>query len=344
MLPNLSMQYFIALTLVLAVATADEFIPSADETTTTNIKVALNQESMHFMVAGDFGGWPPPFYTTPTQLAVAGVMSDVASKLKPNFVLALGDNFYFLGVTDTGDERFNKTFEHVYTSPYLNIPWYPTMGNHDWHGNAHAQLDYSHVSKRWTYPWYYYTLDYTLSLSSTTIRTVMIDTTIQCGIDSKGTPINDTVAEEQWTWIEQQLQEGQSFDYLLVVGHFPVLASGNTGPTNPCLFNRLKPLLNQYKVSAYLAGHEHNLQHLQDATEVSDVQYFVVGCSNFVSPRFVNADAAEFTTNFAWAEMEDLAGCFGRVEVSATSMKMVFIQARDGSEIYSYDVLPRNTQ
>nr|XP_002121342.3 tartrate-resistant acid phosphatase type 5-like [Ciona intestinalis] len=339
------MKYLVIVTSLLVAVSAEElFIPSADGSTSTNIPVKLNQESMHFMIAGDFGGWPPPFYTTPTQWTVAEAMGQAAEKLKPNFVLAMGDNFYFLGVQDTEDERFNKTFESVYTSPYLQVPWYPTMGNHDWHGNAHAQLDYSHVSKRWTYPWYYYTLDYTLTLSSTTMRIVMMDTTIQCGIDSEGVPINATVAEEQWAWVEQQLKDGQDFDYLVVVGHFPVLAAGNTGPTNECLFNRLQPLLEEYGVSAYIAGHEHNLQHLQDSRENSNVEYFVVGCSNFVSPRFPNADAPQFNTNFAWAEMTDLGGCYGRVEVTSTSMKMVFVQGRDGADIYSYDVPPRPKQ
>ncbi|CAK8690296.1 unnamed protein product [Clavelina lepadiformis] len=115
----------------------------------TNIPVTLNGDVLNFMMAGDFGGWPAPFYTTPTQITVAEKMGQSADVTKPSFILALGDNFYFLGVKDERDERFKKTFEDVYTAAGLFTPWYPTMGNHDWHGNAHAQLDYSHVSKRW---------------------------------------------------------------------------------------------------------------------------------------------------------------------------------------------------
>ncbi|CAK8690300.1 unnamed protein product [Clavelina lepadiformis] len=61
-----------------------------------------------------------------------------------------------------------------------------------------------------TYPWYWYTLDYTLAPSNVTMRIVMMDTTIQCGINSEGIPINETMAEEQWAWVEQQLIDGQS--------------------------------------------------------------------------------------------------------------------------------------
>lgn len=47
--------------------------------------------------------------------------------------------------------------------------------------------------------------------------------------------------------------------YLLVSGHFPVYSVAEHGPTK-CLVDRLRPLLHQYRVTAYLCGHDHNLQ------------------------------------------------------------------------------------
>ena len=43
-----------------------------------------------------------------------------------DFVLGLGDNFYFSGVEDDHSERFSKTWENVYleNTPSLQIPWY----------------------------------------------------------------------------------------------------------------------------------------------------------------------------------------------------------------------------
>ena len=44
----------------------------------------------------------------------------------------LGDNFYFRGVKNVEDDRFQYTFEEVYKDPMLHCPWYLTTGNHDW--------------------------------------------------------------------------------------------------------------------------------------------------------------------------------------------------------------------
>ncbi len=47
--------------------------------------------------------------------------------------------------------------------------------------------------------------------------------------------------------------------YLLVNGHYPVYSVAEHGPTQ-CLVDRLRPLLHQYHATAYICGHDHNLQ------------------------------------------------------------------------------------
>ena len=48
-------------------------------------------------------------------------------------------------------------------------------------------------------------------------------------------------------------------EYLIVAGHHPVLSAGIHGNTR-YLISKLKPLLEENDVTAYLSGHDHNLQ------------------------------------------------------------------------------------
>ena len=53
-------------------------------------------------------------------------MGKTAEALNASFVLSLGDHFYPEGIKGShlNNSRFNVTFEHVYTSPALQIPWF----------------------------------------------------------------------------------------------------------------------------------------------------------------------------------------------------------------------------
>ena len=70
-------------------------------------------------------------------------MGKVAGERSSRFAMALGDNFYSLGIrTDETDMRFEHTFENVFTSPNLMGDDYfrVLLGNHDHYGNVTAQV------------------------------------------------------------------------------------------------------------------------------------------------------------------------------------------------------------
>lgn len=71
-------------------------------------------------------------------------------------IFIVGDNFYFNGVKDEYDKRFQETYDNIFNQDNLQIPWYAVAGNHDHYGNASAQIAYSAHSSRWTFPDYWY--------------------------------------------------------------------------------------------------------------------------------------------------------------------------------------------
>jgi tartrate-resistant acid phosphatase type 5 len=99
-------------------------------------------------------------------------------KTEPEFVIAIGDNFYSKGVTGVTDPQFETKFEQTFTAPSLNVSWYVSSGNHDYYGGEtgiNAEIAYSNHSSRWVFPDYYYDEEITTK-DGTTILVVATDT------------------------------------------------------------------------------------------------------------------------------------------------------------------------
>jgi len=174
----------------------------------------------------------------------------------------------------------------------------------------------------------------------------MIDTVMLCGggnlSDWEHKPLNgpknEFVAEAYWQWVEQQLKQSTA-PYLLVSGHFPVYSVAEHGPTK-CLVDRLRPLLHQYKATAYICGHDHNLQYLAEDLDGSHMDYFVVGAGNIVENNHNHAgDVPADSLKYYWGG-HILLGGFGLTEVNKSQMTFSFIEHSEKT-LYQTVLKPR---
>jgi tartrate-resistant acid phosphatase type 5 len=91
----------------------------------------------------------------------------------------------------------------------------------------------------------------------------------------------NTSVTQQWNWIDSTLSNSDA-SWKFVIGHHPVYSSNKTHGDSPLLIEKLKPMLEQYKVQAYFCGHDHDLQHQQP--KGSTVDYFVSGAGSELRP------------------------------------------------------------
>jgi hypothetical protein len=51
-------------------------------------------------------------------------MVHAARKLPLDFIINVGDNFYYNGVQNVFDSRIEDSFEEIYDQPELLVPWF----------------------------------------------------------------------------------------------------------------------------------------------------------------------------------------------------------------------------
>ena len=233
-------------------------------------------DSLNFLFISDFGGQGGKI-----QRDVAFQLGKIAEVEKSKFVITGGDNYHQNGIANARDPRWNSEYEDIYSSPSLMIPWYASLGNHDYVGNAQAEIEYSFISKRWKMPDRYYA--HTEKINDTTeVLFVHIDTspfiTEYRNNDSTYHVLGQDI-NKQLYWIDSVLASSHAL-WKIVVGHHPIYSSvGNHGNTKE-LIDDILPLLQKYGVRIYCCGHEHFLQYLVHGT----INFFVCGGGSVSRP------------------------------------------------------------
>jgi acid phosphatase len=194
------------------------------------------------------------------QQRVADAMAQRAASDGVDFMLTLGDNFYGSGVESVDDPQWKTKWENVYSAKSLQIPVYPTLGNHDHKGNVQAQIDYSKRNANWKMPSRYYTFRVDLD-DGQHAQFFALDTDILGRADPK-----------QAEWLERELKSSKAH-WKIAFGHHP-LYSHSKRFHNLRMIRHLEPVLRRYKVDLYVAGHDHILEMLKP---VNGINYVVSG-------------------------------------------------------------------
>lgn len=229
------------------------------------------KNGFNFIIATDLGR--NGYYD---QKPIAELMGETAKQVSAEFVIASGDTHHYLGIQSTSDPLWMTNFELVYKHPELQIPWYPLLGNHEYHGNTQAVIDYSKISRRWCMPSRYYTQSYKLA-NGASLRIIYLDTPQlidKYRNDSQGYP--DAVKQDmqkELAWLDATLKASTE-TWKIVVGHHPIYAFTEKDEEERLDMQKcVDPILRKYNVDMYICGHLHTFQHLRE--KGSNIDYVV---------------------------------------------------------------------
>lgn len=264
------------------------------------------------------------------QAGVAVAMRKYAQnrRLRTQALLMLGDNWY--GALEGGakSERWQTQFEQLYPASVFDCPSYAILGNHDYQrwpeSKVEAELEYARAgNSRWKMPARWYRFDFPERNPLITFIALDSNMPFKDGTSDHGRDFTLTPQQqvEQLAWLEAEFKRPRATPFLVVMGHHPVYSDGPHGD-HPVLIRDWDPLFRKYKVDLYLAGHDHDLQHLE----------------------FENHPTSFFLSGGGGADLYDLKidpskrgpfaqKVYGFSHLSVTSEKMVLRHLSDGGSI-----------
>jgi tartrate-resistant acid phosphatase type 5 len=235
--------------------------------------LAPDSAGAHLLMLGDWGAENPA-----AQSVVAAGMIRYAKQhaLAPQALLMLGDSWYGELAGGARSPRWQTQFEQMYPEDAFPCPAYSIAGNHDYQlwpdSKVAAELEYARAGRtsagptRWTMPSLWYRFEFPAKNPVITFLALDSNMPFTDGSISHGRNFTLTAEQqgEQLAWLEAELKRPRAAPFLAVMAHHPVYSDGPHGD-HPVLVRDWDPLFRKYKVDLYLAGHDHDLQHLEFA-------------------------------------------------------------------------------
>lgn len=201
-----------------------------------------SDEPLRIAVFGDSGAFSTDQFRVATQM----------QWWNPDILMHTGDIAYEEGTLDE--------FEHTFFTPYqpllAQVPFYGTVGNHDYATeNGGPYKDVFETPTKYSDTEDYYAFDYG-----------------PAHIISLNTNIDYTEGSAQYEWLTNDLAHTDK-QWKIVFFHYPVWSSGRHGSTAG-LADALSPVFEHYGVQLVLNGHDHDYEHNYT---VNGVLYIVTG-------------------------------------------------------------------
>jgi hypothetical protein len=227
-------------------------LPSFLQTPPPVFSVKPRNRPIRVAAFGDYGTGEPE------QKAVAAALLKYHKQHPLDFGITMGDNFYSDGMESPSDPRWKTWWSDLYDP--LGIPFYATLGNHDWHfaDSPAAEVMYTKQSKSWRMPATYYT--YTAG----PVQFFALETV--------------ALSAMQLMWLREELERSTA-RWKVVYGHHPIYSAGQHGDDDD-LIEQLLPVL-RGRADIYLAGHDHDMQHLKPEGKL---HFFVAGSGGKLRP------------------------------------------------------------
>jgi tartrate-resistant acid phosphatase type 5 len=226
--------------------------------------------TLDILMVGDWG-WSGD---NSQSLVAAAMQSYIAQQgLTASALLLLGDNFYDDLPGAVTSSLWQTKFEQMYPQSVFDCRAYAVAGNHDYQyapqSKVATELAYAATGQsRWTMPSLYYR--FTLPAQNPMVTFLALDSNMPNEPANPAPPdssyFTPTVeeVEAELQWLSQQVRQPLTTPFLVIMAHHPVYSDGAFGD-NATLVENWDPLLRQSGAHLYLAGHNHDLEHLEFA-------------------------------------------------------------------------------
>jgi hypothetical protein len=297
---------------------------------------------LRFPVIGDWGDIVPSGIAM--QKIVAGQLSTWCGTYPCPYIWSTGDNFYEQGVMSPTDPRFDSSWRNIYNLPNINtLMWYISIGNHDHDsknpgdGRELNQVLFGNTEPLWYFPdrWYDVVLTDPAGFS---VHVVVID--------SQSLRFNKNNPAAQLQWLDSRLAASTS-EWKVVVSHHPPYSTGDHGPFDTTIDTQVVPICKNRGVHALVSGHEHNLEHIQNATNPNEIDYVISGGGG--RGLYYYSSSAEAALQQRGLKVSYFGEHYGFVDMdfSATQLTVRYVD-ENGNTVYSFTrgrstAPPRNT-